>query len=93
MIDVVMLGERKGTVKCEPLMLLSAIPKKSRLLGKEHGEIVRTYYLNGQNVAQTLHVYPRNHGLWQGPGTVKVVWDLIKKFEETRCAYNRPRSG
>ena len=43
MTDVVSLGERKGTAKCEPRMPLS---------GKEREEIVKIYCLNGQNAAQ-----------------------------------------
>ena len=94
MTDVVTLGERKDTAKCEPHMLLFAIPKKMPLSAKEREEIVKIYYLNGQNVAQTLRVYHRNHGLWRGLSTVKAVWDLIHKFEETGCTTcDRPRSG
>ena len=43
MTEVVTLGERKGTVKCVPHMLLSAIPKKMPLSGKERGKIIKTY--------------------------------------------------
>ena len=93
MIDVVTLGERKGTVKCELRMLFSAIPKKMPLSGKEHGEIVKIHYLNEQNATQTLRVYRRNHGLRRGPTTVKAGRDLIHKFEETGCICDRPRSG
>ena len=88
-----MLDERKGTAKCEPRMLLSAFPKKMPLSGKECGKTVKIYYLNGQNVAQTLRVYRRNHRLRQGPCTVKAVRDLIHKFEEIGYTCDRPRSG
>ena len=40
MTDIFTLDERKGTVKCEPHMLLSAILKKMLLSGKECGDIV-----------------------------------------------------
>ena len=89
------LGERKGTVKCEPRMLLSVTPKKIPLSGKEHGEFVKIYYMNGQNAAQTLRMYRRNHGLRRDPCTVKAVRerDLIHKFEEIGCTCDRIRSG
>ena len=67
MTDVVTLGETKGTGKCEPRMLLFAIPKKMLLSGKEDGEIVKFYYLNGQNATQILRVFHKNHGLRQSP--------------------------
>ena len=93
MTDVVTLGERKGTAKCEPRMLLSVIPKKMTLSGKECGEIIKICYLNEQNAAQTLCVYRRNHGLLRGSYTVKAVLDLIHKFEETGFTCDRPWSG
>ena len=93
MTDIVTQGERKGIAKCEPRVLLSAIPKKMPLSGKECKEIVKIYYLNGQNATQTLYVFSRNHGLRRGPCTVKAVRDLIHKFEETGCTCDRPQSG
>ena len=63
MTDVVTIGERKGTAKLEPRMLLSAISKKMSLSGNERGEIIKIYSLNGQNAVQTLRVYRKNHGL------------------------------
>ena len=93
MTDVVTIGERKDTTKCEPHMLLSAIPKKMQLSGKKCGEIIKIYYLNGQNVAETLHVYHRNYGLQQDPCTVKAIRDLIHKFDETGCTCDGPWSG
>ena len=74
-------------------MLFSAILKKMPLSEKEHGEIVKIYYLNGQNAAQILRVYRSNHRLRRGPCTVKAVRDLIKKIEETGCTCDRHRSG
>ena len=88
MTNVVTLGERKGFAKCKLCMLLSA-PKKMPLSEKEHGEILKIYYLNVQNA----RVYHRNHRLRQGPCTVKAVRDLIHKFEETGSTCGRPRSG
>ena len=73
MTDVVTLDERKSMEKCELRMLLSAIPKKMTLSGKERWKIVKIYYLNGQNTAHTLRVYRRNYGLWRGPCTEKAV--------------------
>ena len=51
MTDVVTLGERKDTAKCDPCMLLSAIQKKMQLSGEEGGENVKIYYLNGENAS------------------------------------------
>ena len=93
MTDVVTLGERKGTAKCEQRMLLSAFPKKMSLSGKECGKIVKIYYMNGQKAAQTLHVYRRNHGLRRGSCSVNAVRNLIHKFENTRCICDQPQSG
>ena len=93
MTDVVTLVERKGTTKCEPRVMFSATSKKMPLSGKELREIVKIYYLNGQNAAHTLLVYLRNHGLRRGPCTVKAVRDLIHKFEENGCTCDPPRSG
>ena len=74
-------------------MLLSAIPKKMQLSGKERGDIVKIYYLNGQNASQTLRDYGRNHGLMRCSCTVNAVLHLIHKFEETGCTCDRPQSG
>ena len=63
MIEVVTLGERKVTAKCEPRMLLPDISKMMPLSEKERGEIMKIYYLNGQNAAQILRVYRRNYEL------------------------------
>ena len=93
MTDVVTLGERKGTGKCDPRMLLSASPKKMPLLGKERGEIAKIYYLNGQNAVQTLRVYRTNGGLRRGPCIVKAVRDFINKCGETGCTCDRSWSG
>ena len=93
MTDVVTLVERKGTTKCEPRVMFSATSKKMPLSGKELREIVKIYYLNGQNVAQTLRVYSRNHGLRRGPCIVKAEHDLIQKFEETGSTFDRPQFG
>ena len=49
MANVLTLDKRKGTAKDEPCMLLSAFSKKMPLSVKERGEIVKVYYLNGQN--------------------------------------------
>ena len=74
-------------------MLLFAIPKKVPLSGKERLEIENIYQLNGQNAAQTLSVYQKNHVLCRSMCTVKAVWGLIYKFEETGCICDRLRSG
>ena len=73
MTDVIMLDESKGTAKCELRTLLFAIPKEMPLSGKEREEIVKIYYLNGSNAAQTLPVYCKNHGLRRNPCTVKAA--------------------
>ena len=93
MTDVITLDERKGTEKCKPRLLLSAIPMKMLLSGKERWEIVKIYCPNGQNAAQTLRVYHRNHGLRQAPCIVKAVRDLIHKFEETSCTCDWSQFG
>ena len=87
MTDVITQGERKGIAKCKPCTLLSVIPEKNL------GEIIKIYYLNGQNSPQTFRVCHRNHGLWQCQSTVKTVWDLIHKFEETGCTCEWIQSG
>ena len=84
---------KKRHSKCESRILFSAIPKNMPLLGKERAEIVKVYYLNGQNATQALRVYRRNRGLRRGPCTLTAVWDLIHKFEKTGCTCYRPRFG
>ena len=69
-----------------------AIPEKMPLSEKERGEIIKIYYLNGENATQTLRVYHRNLGLRRGPCTVKAVRNLLHKFEETGCTCDRPWS-
>ena len=91
MTDVFTVGERKATAKCNQRILLSAIPKKMSLSGRERGEIVKIYCMNGQNAAQTLRVYRKNHGFQRGPCTVKVV--RTHEYEETGCTCDRLRSG
>ena len=89
----VTLGERKGIAKWEPRMLLSAISKNVPLSGKDRREIVKIYYLNGQNAAQTLRVFLIYYGIRLSPCTDKAVRDLIHKFKEIGCTCDRPRSG
>ena len=74
MTDVVTLDERKGTAKREPCMLLSVIPKEMPLSGKELGEIVKIYYMNGQNATQTLW---QNSWITARTMHFKTVWDLF----------------
>ncbi|GFU69110.1 hypothetical protein TNCV_2798601 [Trichonephila clavipes] len=43
----------------------------------------------GMNAAEALRVYHRNHRQRRGPGTLR---DLVRKFEDTGCTCNKPRS-
>ncbi|GFT18829.1 hypothetical protein TNCV_4710401 [Trichonephila clavipes] len=45
------------------------------------------------NAAEALRVYHRNHRQRRGPGTLQALRDLVRKFEDTGCTYNKPRSG
>ena len=60
---------------------------------KVRGELIKLYYQNGMNCAEVLRVYRRNHRLKRGPCTSQALRDLVKKFEETGCTCDRPRSG
>lgn len=63
------------------------------LAAKVRGELVKLYYQNGMNAAEALRVYRRNHRQIRGPCTPQALRDLAKKFEETGCTCDRPRSG
>lgn len=63
------------------------------LTGKQRGELIKLFYLNGENAAEAVRVYRRNHKLRRGPCSVRTVRDLVKTFEETGCTCDRPRSG
>ncbi|GFW07462.1 uncharacterized protein TNCV_3915951 [Trichonephila clavipes] len=45
------------------------------------------------NAAEALRVYHRNHRQRRGPGTLQALRDLVRKFEDTDCTCNKPRSG
>ncbi|GFX37216.1 hypothetical protein TNCV_994911 [Trichonephila clavipes] len=45
------------------------------------------------NAAEALRVYHRNHRQRRGPGTLQALRDLVRKFEDTGCTCNKPRSG
>ncbi|GFX55868.1 hypothetical protein TNCV_1427301 [Trichonephila clavipes] len=63
------------------------------LPGKVRGELIKLYYQNGMNAAEALRVYHRNHRQRRGPGTLQALRDLVRKFEDTGCTCNKPRSG
>ena len=63
------------------------------LTGKQRGELVKMFYLNGQNSAAALRAFRHKHGLVRGPCTARAVRNLIRKFEETGCTCDRSRSG
>ncbi|GFS53260.1 uncharacterized protein TNCV_1035691 [Trichonephila clavipes] len=63
------------------------------LPGKVCGELIKLYYQNGMNAAEVLRVYQRNHRQRRGPGTLQALRDLVRKFEDTGCTCNKPRSG
>lgn len=60
---------------------------------KQRGELIKLFYLNGENAAEAVRIYRRNHKLRRGPCSVRSVRDLVRKFEETGCTCDRPRSG
>ncbi|GFX40283.1 hypothetical protein TNCV_4319161 [Trichonephila clavipes] len=45
------------------------------------------------NAAEALRVYHRNHRQRRGPGTLQALRELVRKFEDTGCTCNKPRSG
>ena len=55
--------------------------------------MVKLYYQNGMNAAEALRVYRRSHLQRRGPCTLLVLRGIIKKFEETSFACDKPRSG
>ncbi|GFW45602.1 transposable element tc3 transposase [Trichonephila clavipes] len=61
--------------------------------GKVRGELIKLYYQNGMNAAEALRVYHRNHRQRRSPGTLQALRDLVRKFEDTGCTCNKPRSG
>ncbi|GFT23731.1 hypothetical protein TNCV_3511911 [Trichonephila clavipes] len=63
------------------------------LPGKVRGELIKLYYQNGMNAAEALRVYHRNHRQRRGPGTLQALRELVRKFEDTGCTCNKPRSG
>ncbi|GFV31286.1 hypothetical protein TNCV_2184791 [Trichonephila clavipes] len=63
------------------------------LPGKVRGGLIKLYYQNGMNAAEALRVYHRNHRQRRGPGTLRALRDLVRKFEDTGCTCNKPRSG
>ncbi|GFU34088.1 DUF4817 domain-containing protein [Trichonephila clavipes] len=63
------------------------------LPGKVRGELIKLYYQNGMNAAEALRVYHRNHRQGRGQGTLQALRDLVRKFEDTGCTCNKPRSG
>lgn len=58
---------------------------------KKCGEIVKIYYLNGQNAAGALCVYRTSLSLLRGSCIVRAVQDMIREFEKTDSACDRSR--
>ena len=50
------------------------------------------FYLSGENAAEAVRVYRRNHKLKRDPCSVKNVHNLVKTFEEIGCTCSRSRS-
>lgn len=65
---------------------------KITLTGKERGELIKLFYLNGESDSETVRVYKQNNKLRRGPCSVRTVCDLVKTIWETVCTYDRPRS-
>lgn len=63
------------------------------LPGKVRGELIKLYYQNGMNAAEALRLYRRNHRQRRGPCTLQALRDLVRKFEDTGCTCDKPRSG
>ena len=56
-------------------------------------ELIKLYYQNGMNAAEALRVYRHNHRQRRGPCTLQALLDLVRKFEDTGCTCDKPRSG
>ncbi|GBM15575.1 hypothetical protein AVEN_95223-1 [Araneus ventricosus] len=56
---------------------------------KQCGEMVKLFYLNGQNAAEALSAYRRNYSLRRDSCSAQAVRNLIRKFEETGCTCDR----
>ncbi|GFX70979.1 hypothetical protein TNCV_1689621 [Trichonephila clavipes] len=78
---------------CEVVIRELAHADDMVLPGKVRGELIKLYYQNGMNAAEALRVYHRNHRQRRGPGTLQALRDLVRKFEDTGCTCNKPRSG
>ena len=53
------------------------------LLGKQHGELIKLFYLTLENAAEEVRVYSRNHKLKWASCSLKSVHKMVKKFQET----------
>ena len=63
------------------------------LSGKQQGELMKLFYLSGENATEAVRVYGRNHMLEQGLCSIKTVHNLVMNFEETGWTCDRPLSG
>lgn len=73
--DVVVLSERKSTVKC---VLLSCTQKNMILTGKEWMKVVIIYYLNEQNAAKAVRV----SAVWTiSYAEIHVLWKLYIRYD------------
>ncbi|KAK1152677.1 hypothetical protein AOXY_G30778 [Acipenser oxyrinchus oxyrinchus] len=64
-----------------------------KLTGVQRGELVKFFYSTGSNAEAALREYRRVHNIRSGPCSRVAVHKLIKKFEETGCTCDKPRSG
>ena len=55
--------------------------------------MLKLFYLRGENASKAVLIYYRNYELNQSPYSVKDVRNFVKKFKETICTCERPRSG
>ncbi|GFV75721.1 hypothetical protein TNCV_1756491 [Trichonephila clavipes] len=86
-------GARRNNFKDAVVIRELAHADDRVLPGKVRGELIKVYYQNGMNAAEALRVYHRNHRQRRGPGTLQALRDLVRKFEDTGCTCNKPRSG
>ena len=61
--------------------------------GKQRDGLIKLYNPSGENAAEAVRVYRRNHKLKRDPRHIISVRNLVKKFEETVLTCDISRSG
>ena len=61
--------------------------------GKQRDGLIKLYNPSGENAAEAVRVYRRNHKLKRGPYSVQSIHNLVKKFEEPGCTCDKSLSG